>query len=53
MCIFERYEQALANNITGDFKYSVMQDVLDAPAPSFFLNPDAAVKFYYHALARR
>ena len=50
-CIFARYKVALDANNGVDFKYSVMQDVLDSPAPSFFITPTAAIKFYYRAMA--
>lgn len=50
-CIFDRYKIALDANNGADFKYSIMQDVLDAPAPSFFITPSAAIKFYYRAMA--
>lgn len=51
LCIFERYEAALAARNGSDFKYSIMQDVLDEPAPSFYISPTAAVVFYYRAMA--
>lgn len=49
-CIFERYEKALAENNGTEFKYSIMQDVLDGAAPSFFISPIAAYDFYCRAM---
>lgn len=48
--IFERYEKLLATN-PCDYKYSIMQDVLESPAPSFYIKPSAATAFYYRAMA--
>lgn len=49
-CIFERFEAALAASDGSEFKYSIMQDVLDAPAPSFFISPESAYLMFYKAL---
>lgn len=49
--IFERYEVASANSRGLDFKYSIMQDVLESPAPSFYISPNTAFAFYYRAMA--
>ncbi|MBQ6724032.1 MAG: hypothetical protein IJQ84_05920 [Paludibacteraceae bacterium] len=51
LSIFAKYD-ALINGGTSDFKYAVMQDVLEQPAPSFYLNPSSAVVFYYRAMAQ-
>lgn len=50
-CIFDMYEKVLAENNGTEFKYSIMQNVLDSPAPSFFLSPSAAYAFYCNAMA--
>lgn len=50
MCIFEKYRAALEANGGLDFKYSIMQDVLESPAPSFFISPTDAKGFYYRAM---
>lgn len=49
-CIFERYEKALEKNNGVEFRYSVMQNVLDEAAPSFFLSPKSAYSFYCRAI---
>lgn len=50
-CIFERYERALADSNGVEFKYAIMQNVLDEPAPSFYLSPKAAYAYYCNAMA--
>ena len=47
--IFERYEQQVSNG-DDDFKYIIMQNVLSEPAPSFYINPNNAMTFYYRAM---
>lgn len=51
--IFERYQTLYRQQKGLDFKYSVMQDVLEQSAPSFYINPTAALAFYYRAMATR
>lgn len=51
LCIFGKYDAALAAGNGADFKYSIMQDVLESAAPSFFINPSVAFVFYYRAMA--
>lgn len=50
--IFSRYD-ALVESGSCDFKYSIMMDVLDSPAPSFYINPSAAHAYYYRAMKER
>lgn len=51
LCIFSKYEEAYKASKGMEFKYYLMQDVLDSPAPSFYISPSAAVAFYYRAMA--
>lgn len=51
--IFERYEEALKLNNGTDFKYSIMQDVLDSPAPSFYISPYSAYNFYCRSIRHK
>ena len=51
LCIFSKYEDAYATRGNVEFKYSIMQDVLESPAPSFYISPSAAIAFYYRAMA--
>lgn len=50
LCIFERYKAALAQSGNTEFKYSVMQEVIESPAPSFFIVPKMAASYYYYAM---
>ena len=50
LCIFERYEREFNTRGETEFKYSIMQDVLESPAPSFYISPGAATFFYYRAM---
>lgn len=50
--IFRRYDEMMAS-MQGAFKYSVMQDVLEQPAPSFYIEPSGATEYYYRAMAAR
>ncbi len=51
--IFTRFRARYAESGGIDFKYVVMQEVLEQPAPSFYINPSAALTFYYRAMAHR
>ena len=51
--IFARFQDRYNRQGGIDFKYSVMQDILEQPAPSFYINPSAARAFYYRAMAAR
>lgn len=51
--IFTRFQARYDRQGGIDFKYSVMQDILEQPAPSFYINPSAARAFYYRALAEK
>lgn len=51
--IFSRYEARYAEARSNDFKYTIMQEVLDNTAPSFYIEPKAALAFYYRAMAQR
>ncbi len=51
--IFTRFRARYAESGGIDFKYVIMQDVLEQPAPSFYINPNAALTFYYRAMAYR
>ncbi|MBQ8100059.1 MAG: hypothetical protein IJ640_00345 [Prevotella sp.] len=49
--IFSRYQDRLSANNGIEFKYSLMQDILESPAPSFYITPSSAAAFYYRAMA--
>ena len=52
MDLFERYEEARAK-LGGGFKYMIMQDVIDSPAPSFYFSPTSAADYYYRAMEEK
>lgn len=47
LCLFEKYKAALEQNGNTEFKYSIMQEVIESPAPSFFISPKMAAYYYY------
>lgn len=51
--IFTRFQSIYLQKNNIDFKYAIMQDVLDTPAPSFYINPSSALAFYYRSMAYR
>ena len=50
--IFRLFDERLAKN-ADCFRLAAMQDILDRPAPSFYLHDKSAIKYYYAAMADR
>ncbi len=50
--IFRRFEQLMKKN-KGLKPYKCMAQVLRQPAPSFYINPNSALFYYYRAIKNR